>query len=336
MAPNPPQKLSVKRKRNDPAPDTLRVEEAAGEAQEPGLKRQKSEMFTWRLISKPGNPNTQSQPSPQPLAQPSRQYTFSTNRVLVEHRQKQHQTTTNGVNTQPITQGKTPASIPPADPATPRPRKLPGAGTALRGARPGTDTKGQGGHSEEQIREFEQFAAEVEEDEKAKSQPPATPSRFKPRVPALRYKDRHPERAAALASQDPDAMDIDDYVIDTYIREVVMPDANGKMPEPQGTVGIIVLSSEDDEFWNGEDDSDREFETDDEDENAEEYYANDYPEDEMSSDDEFDRDLYKRSYRKGSDDEEYDLNASSGEEGAARSDGDEDDEHFRRMMTAKV
>ena len=48
---------------------------------------------------------------------------------------------------------------------------------------------------------------------------------------------------------------------------------------------------------------------------AEDYYGNDYPEDEIDSDDEYDRDAYK--YRKYvSDDEEYD------EETVSRSDGD--------------
>lgn len=48
---------------------------------------------------------------------------------------------------------------------------------------------------------------------------------------------------------------------------------------------------------------------------AEDYYGNDYPEDEIDFDDEYDRDAYK--YRKyASDDEEYD------EESGSRSDGD--------------
>jgi hypothetical protein len=39
---------------------------------------------------------------------------------------------------------------------------------------------------------------------------------------------------------------------------------------------------------------------------AEEYYANDYPEDEVDSDDEFDRDPYR--FRKADSDDEFDLN----------------------------
>jgi len=334
MAPNPPQTLSVKRKRHEPPVDQLRVGQ-----QENSVKRQKSELFAWRLVSKPGNqnpsPGSPSVPSPGPQLAP--QFGFSRtpgSRVLVQNGHQQKDTTTNGANTQQISQAEAPAVVPITDPDTPRPRKRPGASTALRSVKPVVvENKAQGAEpSEEEVRQFEQFSADVEEDEWAKSRPPTTPLKFQPKVPALRYKDRHPDKAAALAERDPDAMDLDDYVIDTYVREIVQPDADGKIPEPQGTIGIIVLNEEDEEFWNGEDDSDREFASDDEDENAEEYYANDYPEDEMSSDDEFSRDLYKRNYRKGSDDEEYDLNASSNDdEAAARSDGDEDDEHFRRI-----
>ena len=80
------------------------------------------------------------------------------------------------------------------------------------------------------------------------------------------------------------------------------------------------------EWWNGEDESDQEFDTDEDDENAEDYYANDYPEDELDSDDEFGRDPYQRRYRHGSDDEEYDLESYED-----ANSGDEDDEHFRRI-----
>jgi hypothetical protein len=332
MAPNPPQTLSVKRKRNDAPVDQLRVGE-----QQNSIKRQKSELFAWRLVPRAGSVQSPSSfPSPKPLSQSQPQYTFSNtpgSRVLVQNRHQHKDATTNGTDGQSSLHAEAPAAVSIADPDTPRPRKRPGAGAALHSMKPAVaENKGPGTEpSEEEVRQFEQFSAEVEEDEWAKSRPPATPLKFQPRVPALRYKDRHPEKAAALSEHDTDAMDIDDYVIDTYVREVVLPDADGKIPEPQGTVGIIVLNEEDEEFWNGQDDSDREFATDDEDENAEEYYANDYPEDEMSSDDEFDRNLYKPNYRKGSDDEEYDLNASSDDDVAVRSDGDEDDEHFRRI-----
>ena len=46
---------------------------------------------------------------------------------------------------------------------------------------------------------------------------------------------------------------------------------------------------------------------------AEDFYGNDYPEDELESDDEYDRNAYR--YRKdASDDGEYDLDLNSGSE----------------------
>jgi hypothetical protein len=111
-------------------------------------------------------------------------------------------------------------------------------------------------------------------------------------------------------------MDIDNddpnnpYVYDTYVREIVKPDAEGNIPIPSAettSIGYIVLTTEDEEWWYESDSSDNEFDTDDEDENAEDYYANDYPEDELSEDDEFDRDPYRHYHDEN--DETYDLDA---------------------------
>jgi hypothetical protein len=162
--------------------------------------------------------------------------------------------------------------------------------------------------------------------------PLPSPSKHKPKAPAKRFAERHPDKAAALAAQDDpmaeaDAMDIDsEYVYDHYVREPVLPDA----PAPTGTVGLLVISEEDADWWDNEEGSDREFDTDDEDENAEDYYANDYPEDEMSDDDEFDRNLYQSKYRHGSDDEEY--NIGDDDDNALGSGEDEDDLHFKMTV----
>ncbi|KAF2686336.1 hypothetical protein K458DRAFT_430185 [Lentithecium fluviatile CBS 122367] len=335
MPPNPPQTLSVKRKRTEQPVGSLVVEHS--EKRQKSEKSEKSGRFAWRLVHKPDHPIPPSLPSPVP--QPNQRFILSTTtgeRVLVPHPSHAPRTTAGETNAESVAETRVPRAPSAAAPDTARPRKRPGAGTAPHGVKPvaAAKTAHGAGPPEDVVRRFEQFSAEVEEDElersRSGSRPPASPTKFKPRVPALRYKDRHPEKAAVLAEHDPDAMDLDDYVYDTYVREVIVPDANGKIPEPQGTVGIIVLNEEDEEFWNGDNESDREFATDDEDENAEEYYANDYPEDEMSSDDEYDRNFYKPSHRKGSD-EEYDLNDSSDDDAGARSDGDEDDEHFRRV-----
>lgn len=211
----------------------------------------------------------------------------------------------------------------PQAPSTPR--KRPGARTAL--AHPPKPRAAANDISEETLRQFEKFSAEIESDTVSLrktpiSSPTSPPSKFTPKAPKLRFKDRHPAEAARLEAQDPDAMDIDNddpnnpYVYDTYVREIVKPDANGHipLPSPQETsIGYIVLTPDDEEWWYDSDSSDREFDTDDEDENAEDYYANDYPEDELSEDDEFDKDPYR--HYKDENDETYDLDDGSGSEG---------------------
>ncbi|TLD30918.1 hypothetical protein PspLS_02218 [Pyricularia sp. CBS 133598] len=156
---------------------------------------------------------------------------------------------------------------------------------------------------------------------------PASPSprRFKPQAPAKRYAERHPEEAAAAAAAAAAAeaeanmsMDVDDasdteedegdYIIETYVR--VAADSITEATPDQ--VGLLVLDNEPDidYFYGEESDSEEEYE-DDEDENAsmgintywnvklilnaraaENYYTADYPDDEVASGDEFDRDAY--------------------------------------------
>lgn len=330
MAPAPPQTLSVKRKRNDAPVQHLIVET------EHTVKRQRSETFiknearfTWRLLEKPGAVVAPDLPSP---AQPNRRFRVAVSRgqrVLVEdpntasNAQRATSGTRNGLDIPGATQPVAGSPIP--DVLSSSPRKRPGAGSAVQ-MQPAPVPMETGPVSEDQVRQFEKFSMEVEQEEQAKTIASPPKLKYLPKSPVRRYKDRFPQQAAKLAVQDADAMDVDDYVYDTYVREEVLPDVDGKVPENTGTVGIIVLKEEDEEWWMGDDDSDREYATDEEDENAEDYYANDYPEDELSSDDEFDRDPYQKNYRHGSDDEEYDLNDDEGVYS-----GDEDDEHFRRM-----
>jgi hypothetical protein len=189
--------------------------------------------------------------------------------------------------------------------------------------------------SAQDVRELEALSKQVAEKEGNLLIPLPSPSKHKPKAPAQRFAQRHPEKAAALAAQNDanndDAMDIDtdEYVYDTYVREAIIPDADGKLPEPTGTVGFLVIGEEDEDWWNGDDESDKEFATDDEDENAEDYYANDYPEDELDEDDEYDRDLYQKKYRHGSDDEEYNVDE---DDNVIGSDEDEDDLHFKMTV----
>ncbi|EFX00551.1 hypothetical protein CMQ_7553 [Grosmannia clavigera kw1407] len=99
--------------------------------------------------------------------------------------------------------------------------------------------------------------------------------------------------------------DDDDYVTETYVR---VPGHEVKQTgdaEP-GSVGLLVFDNEPDieVFYGAEEESSDEFD-DDEDENAENYYTHDYPEDEVASDDEFDRDAYHYLTGNASDLEEF-------------------------------
>jgi hypothetical protein len=209
------------------------------------------------------------------------------------------------------------------------PRKRPGASAAEKQWRAQNQSTLQSKRTldnlkqppQEVVSSLERASQDIENEEAkaALGSPNSTPKKRGPKVPALRYKDRHPEE---FATNDHDAMNLDmdddgDYVYDTYVRDVTMTDALAD----HAAYGLLVIADEDQELWETfEDNSDsEEFDTDDEDENAEDYYGADYPEDEVDSDDETGVDLYK--YRQGaSDNEEFDA------ENAAWSDEEEDPE----------
>jgi flagellar basal body rod protein FlgC len=103
-------------------------------------------------------------------------------------------------------------------------------------------------------------------------------SHFKPKAPALRYHERHPEQAEATEGKkefnqdeimtdaaDPDG-DESGYVMDTYIR---MPAEMFEFRE-QKSVGLLVLDSQPDidDFYNDDSDSDSEIYDEEEDENG--------------------------------------------------------------------
>ncbi|KAF1344486.1 hypothetical protein BDV97DRAFT_402274 [Delphinella strobiligena] len=150
-----------------------------------------------------------------------------------------------------------------------------------------------------------------------------------PKRPVQRYRDRHPEDFAAhnaqrqaqnAAPRNPDTdvdmdSDDDDYVYDTYVRtrDPVMLPTMDKDDSANDQIGYLVITEQDQPFWETyfeDEETDKEFDTDDEDENAEGYYGADYPEDEVASDDEFDRGAY--GYRNvGSDDEQWDSDTGA-------------------------
>jgi hypothetical protein len=189
----------------------------------------------------------------------------------------------------------------------------------------------------------------MEEDKKSSDIPakrPSTvsPSKYKPKAPAQRYAERHPESTGPQGGEDvsmePSDNEESDYVIETYIRVPAMSLAEAVPPEQ---IGLLVFDTEPDiEFFYGaESDSDGEVPEDDEDSNgkfinpisrgkfivawrssavpAEDYYTADYPDDEVASDDEFGYNPYKYRTGNASDLEEFDeTKLSDIEDGVGR------------------
>lgn len=101
------------------------------------------------------------------------------------------------------------------------------------------------------------------------------PSRFKPKKPALRYHERHPngihdghDRMDTDDNFSDDEMDDDlEYIIDTYIR---IPADSLESPDSQKNIGLLVLDSQPDidKFYLQDSDSDEEEDEDDDDENG--------------------------------------------------------------------
>lgn len=97
----------------------------------------------------------------------------------------------------------------------------------------------------------------------------------------------------------PDPMIVDgveNYVFETYVR-VQENSIPGFDLTQSSNLGYLVIDEEQEELWeqylNDDDDDDEDWDEEDADSNAEDNPRNDYPEDEVSSDDEFDRDIYQ-------------------------------------------
>ena len=181
-----------------------------------------------------------------------------------------------------------------------------------------------------------QNLAEQEERDKkaaaaaARKQAVSSPHKFIPTPPAQRFAQRHPEvvaqhEALKLPADDQEEYETineDEYIVETYVRVPASVLSQDVAPEK---IGLLVFGNESDaEFFYGvEGDSDEEWAEDDEDENgkleaswilqdegtnavvAENYYTADYPDEDLDSGDEFDRDAYN--YRgNASDQEEFD------------------------------
>jgi len=326
----PPQTISLKRRRNEAPVDALRFDETDSS------KRRKSN-YAYRRLTKPDEDPIPSLVPPAPTGERRFQLeavsVSGAKRVFVESRPP---TRVDAVTRNGGIDGQAQQRAPQPKPdSTPRPRKRPGAASALHhhSSKSSLHQPIRTEPSESDLRTLEALSNEIERvDNLHIPLSPSSPSKHRPKAPAQRFADRHPEKAAALNTchDDGDVMDIDgdDYVIETYIREPLLPDG----PLPTGTIGLLVLDDDDDDWWNGDDSSSEKFDTDDEDENAEDYYANDYPEDELSEDDELGRNVYQRKYRHGSDEEEWGAALDEDDDVGLGSGEDEDDLHFKMTV----
>lgn len=109
-----------------------------------------------------------------------------------------------------------------------------------------------------------------------------------------------------------DAMLIDDpeeYIYETYIRLERNAMGNMVLDDQTNSFGYLVIDEEHEDLWEqylrDDDDDDDEWDEEDEDSNAEDNPRNEYPDEELSSDDERGTNIY-RYRRHKSDDEQYD------------------------------
>lgn len=184
--------------------------------------------------------------------------------------------------------------------------------------------------------------------------------RFKPKAPAKRWAERHPEEAASLQPPTPEgdsAMtdvsdeaaddDDDDWIIEEYVR---IPAKSMGVDVSPAEVGVLVLEGDEDTtlFFGLEHDEDDDYAEDDEDENgrslllnfpsplcfgranmkisAENHYTADYPEDEVDSDDEYGRHAYYYRNANASDDEMFDNNNYHSDSDEIVLEGNQDDD----------
>lgn len=124
-------------------------------------------------------------------------------------------------------------------------------------------------------------------------------------------KDRLVHPSATSKTEDEmkvDGADEPGYIYETYVLDDAMEfDIASAAP---GSVGILMIEEEDRPLWETyidweEPESDEHEPSDEEDENAENYYGADYPEDEVDSDDEHDINPYRFQHGDASDEDDY-------------------------------
>ncbi|KAK3701387.1 hypothetical protein LTR37_015485 [Vermiconidia calcicola] len=222
-----------------------------------------------------------------------------------------------------------------------RPQKRPGKGAAVRRAIPPAAKA----ESEVERRQFEQLAdymhqAALEEVKRESTPKPKVVAQ--PKLSGARSREIHRQRVAINNKKDEDVEmgSDDDYVYDTYVLAptpvtATSTDAGVDVhPEEYNSIGYLIITEADQTLWDAyleeslQEASDKDHDSDEEDENAEDYYGADYPEDEVDSDDEFGRNAYGFRGRAGggggADDEEWDEDTGKF--------SDDEDERERRMM----
>ena len=178
---------------------------------------------------------------------------------------------------------------------------------------------------------LEEIKREREVQHESQPKPLVTP----PKLSGQRSRDVHRQRVASNDvsswSKDVAMKDDSDYVFDTYVLAPA-PTADSTASQAVDcdnelhNIGYLVITEEDKSLWEtylADELSDDDDNMDDEDENAEDYYGADYPDEELASDDEYDRGAY--GFRRGggaSDDEEWDEDAGAFS----------DDDGYEKMM----
>ena len=215
------------------------------------------------------------------------------------------------------------------------PHKRPGKGSAVKTtARPPVQPETEADKKQiEAIADYMHQAAL--EEIKRESRPKSVAA---PKLSGAKSRDIHRQRVATNGAihvgQDVDMEEENGYVYDTYILAPTTDDGAVQVDaqEELHNIGYIVITEQDEPFWETyleDEPSEKDWNSDEDDENAEDYYGADYPEDEIASDDEFERDPYGYRGHGVSDDEEWD------EDTGAYSDADSDSipDPFRNNKT---
>jgi len=335
-----PEQLRLKRKRNEPAPDTLIVEPHHKRAftdnartqlqyvrqQDAGFKHvldAEAAFSKENLQQKQRTPERQSSKVPSRPGSKDGKRTFhltharASEGIKKHKKSKEHTIATfveKRIGTDPARKarsGRDAAAVPPPES---QPFKRPGTASAVSGKgckppEPSPKDAQQRKHMESLANDLHRFAL----DELANAPKPKLAA--VPKLSAARSRDLHRQRAAVAESrvQDQDMVDVDedgDYVYDTYVLTSGGPGAvDTGLNSSLGDVGYLIITEEDESVWETyieDEPSDKDWNTDEEDENAEDYYGAEYPEEELASDDEFDRNAYGYRRNGGSDDEEWD------------------------------